>query len=535
MEEKREEREEIKFEELSPEEIHELLEKLYPEIYRDFKEKTRSIKDKLQDYAEFLAYTIANVFAVIFMILARQLFVIIGDAEAVKEKAFQDANEIIRPHIADPVSLIQAYRKGAIGEDDFIKCMHRLGYDNDQIEVMLSAVKRNLEVGEILEAYRRGEMDEEEAEGKLFELGLSEYEVGILLSISRRLLDKTELIACWLRGLISEDEFEIRLKQHGYDYDDIQKIKQLAFYIPSVSDLIELVVKEAFNEEKIRRLGLDANVDEVVEKVGRYAKAQGLSEEWLKRFWYAHWKLPSVEQGINMYFRGLITYDDLKELIVALDYPPFWVDKLLGLAINIPTRVDLRRFLENGLADFDYVVEQYRKLGYTEEDAVRLAKLAFFEVTSEERNKLRNTILKGFKHGWIDEDEAREMLKEIYIPQDVIEFLIQNVKLERQDEQIEAELKVVRDNYLKGNISESEMFRRLITLGLRSKEAEYYRYIWSKEKEARQRRLTRYDLDRLARYNLIDKDRYVEKMQQIGYAKEDAELLYELTQVHKRS
>jgi len=526
---------EVKFEEKTLEDIQKEFDKRYPHLKTEFENLKKAVQEKYKDFTTELALRIVEIIFTILAVFAEAVGFLIGLPEGFIELGKQDSLSLTLPSIPDISSVIQAWRKGDLTDDEFKDLLKKKGYAEDKIQILLDGFKRNLEVGEILEAYRRGEMVEEEAESKLAELGLDDYEIDILLKISSRLLDKTELLSLWLRGIIDDVELDEKLKEHGYKTDDIEKIKQLAFYIPSVSDLIELVVKEAFNEEKIRRLGLDANVDEVVKKVGRYAKAQGLSEEWLKRFWYAHWKLPSVEQGINMYFRGLITYDDLKELIVALDYPPFWVDKLLGLAINIPTRVDLRRFLENGLADFDYVVEQYKRHGYTEEDAVRLAKLAFFEVTSEERNKLRNTILKGFKHGWIDEDEAREMLKEIYIPQDVIEFLIQNVKLEKQDEQIEAELKVIRDNYLKGNISESEMFRKLIMLGLRSKEAEYYRYVWNKEKEARQRRLTRYDLDRLARYNLIDKDRYVEKMQQIGYAKEDAELLYELTQVHKRS
>ena len=531
MAEEKEKKESIKFEELTKEEIHQLLEKLEPEIYRKFKEKTRAFRERLIGFAEEVGYAIADAFAVIFMLLARELFVIIGDAEAVKEKALHDSYEIVKPSIADPGVIISAWRKGTIDDDAFKKYLNRLGYDDDQIAMFIDAYRRNLEVGEILEAYRRGEMIEEEAESKLSELGLDDYEIDILLKISKRLLDRTELIALWLRGIIDESELNERLKEHGYDPDDIEKIKQLAFYIPSVSDLIELVVKEAFDEEKVKRLGLDANVDKIVSTVGKYAKAQGLSEDWLKRYWYAHWRLPSPEQGINMFFRKVISYDELKDLLVALDYPPYWVDKLLSLAVNIPTRVDLRRFLENNLSDFDYVVQQYEKQGYTHDDAVRLAKLAFFEVTRDERNKLRNTILDGFKNGWITEDEARQMLKDIYIPDAVIEFLIQNAKLEKHDEQIKAEIKAIREQYLKGIIDESKMFTSLISLGLRSKEAEYYRYLWKKEKEARQRHLTRFDLDRLAKYNLISKQKYVEKMQQIGYSKEDAELLYELTQI----
>ena len=265
--------------------------------------------------------------------------------------------------------------------------------------------------------------------------------------------------------------------------------------------------------------------------MGKYAKAQGLSEEWLKRYWYAHWRLPSPEQGINMYFRGLINFDQLKDLLVALDYPPFWVEKLLGLAQAIPTRVDLRRFIENGLADFEYVVEQYRKLGYSEEDAERLARLAFFTATQEERNKLRKTILNGFKLGWINEDEARELLKSLYIQDNVIDFLIQNAKLEKHQDQIEAELKVIKNRFMKGVIDENKMFTELIKLGLNSKEAEFYRYVWTKEKESRQKTLTKYELKEMLKHGIIDEKTFVDKLVEMGYSKDDAILLAKLEKV----
>jgi len=522
---------EVKFEEKTLEDIQKEFDKRYPHLKTEFENLKKAVQEKYKDFTTELALRIVEIIFTILAVFAEAVGFLIGLPEGFIELGKQDSLSLTLPSIPDIGSVIQAWRKGDLTDDEFKDLLKKKGYAEDKIQILLDGFKRNLEVGEILEAYRRGEMVEEEAESKLAELGLDDYEIDILLKISKRLLDRTELIALWLRGIIDESELNERLKEHGYEPDDIEKIKQLAFYIPSVSDLIELTVKEAFDEEKVKRLGLDANVDKVVSKVGKYAKAHGLSEDWLKRYWYAHWRLPSPEQGINMFFRKVISYDELKDLLVALDYPPYWVDKLLSLAVNIPTRVDLRRFLENNLADFDYVVQQYEKQGYTHDDAVRLAKLAFFEVTRDERNKLRNTILDGFKNGWITEDEARQMLKDIYIPDAVIEFLIQNAKLEKHDEQIKAEIKTIREQYLKGIIDESKMFTMLITLGLRSKEAEYYRYIWKKEKEARQRHLTRFDLDRLAKHNLISKQKYIEKMQQIGYSKEDAELLYELTQV----
>jgi len=519
-----------------------LIEKTKEDIIKEFEQKYPQLKDKLdklfssieetaKDWTEKVVFKILEVFIWYFSEAYKDLLFIVGLGNAFLELGKQEANQYLKPIIADITSLIIAWRKGVIDDEILKGYLYKLGYDDQQIEILLNSVKRNLEVGEILEAYRRHILIEEEAESKLAELGLTEFEIETLLNLTKTLLNPTDLIRLWLRDEISESELEEELSKHGYDRADIEKIKSLAFYIPSVSDLIELVVKEAFDDEKIKRLGLDANVDRIVEEVGKYAKAQGLSEEWLKRYWYAHWRLPSVEQGINMFFRGLITYDELKDLITALDYPPFWVNKLLGLAQAIPTRVDLRRFIENGLADFDYVVEQYKKQGYSEDDAIRLAKLAYFTVTQDERNKLRNTIISGFKAGWISEDEAKDMLKDIFIPDNVIDLLIQNAKLEIHKEQIEAEIKAIHNNFIKGIIDDSEMFKQLIELGLNTAEAEFYRYTWIKEKQAKQKTISKYDLEQMVKYGIINKDIFIEKMMRLGYSRDDADLIYQLQMV----
>ena len=519
---------EIKLVEKTKEEIEKEIDQKYPEVKQKIEEILKDIETKGVDYAEKLGYKIAEALVRMLLAVGDAILFALGTGAVIEESAKQHAYEAVRITIPDVASIISSWRKGVIDDVKFKEYLNKLGYDDTAIEVLLNGFKRNLEVGEIIEAFRRGLMDEDIAESKLAELGLTDYEIDLLLSLGKRLLNPTEIINLWLRGRIDDVELEERLRQHGYTRDDVEKIKELAFYIPSVTDLIELAVKEAFDDEKIRRLGLDANVDRIVEKVGKWARAQGLSEEWLKRYWYAHWRLPSVEQGINMYFRGLISYDDLKELIVALDYPPYWVEKLLGLAQAIPTRVDLRRFIENNLADFDYVVEQYKKQGYSEDDAIRLAKLAYFTVTESERNKLRNTIIAGFKDGWISEDEAREMLKDIFIPSEVIDLLIQNAKLEIHKEQIEAEIKAIHSNFIKGIINDSEMFKQLIELGLNTSEAEFYRYTWLKEKQAKQKAISKYDLEQMVKYGIIDKDTFIDKMVRLGYSRDDAELLYQL-------
>jgi hypothetical protein len=128
-----------------------------------------------------------------------------------------------------------------------------------------------------------------------------------------------------------------------------------------------------------------------------------------------------------MLHRGIITEDELKLLLRALDVMPFWREKLIQLSYAPYTRVDVRRMYQVGILDYDGVVRAYRDIGYDEEKARNLAEFTVRYYDDEEQTEVdqyreltRQLIVTAYKRGVLDRGEARERLEKLrFFPDDV--------------------------------------------------------------------------------------------------------------------
>ena len=173
------------------------------------------------------------------------------------------------------------------------------------------------------------------------------------------------------RGLISRTEMMDALRRQGFDEAYAAGYAALVEQIPGVSDIIRMGVREAFTPAIAEQFG---QYQDLPPALVEWAGKQGLDEEWAARFWASHWELPSVQQGMEMYHRGLIDGDTLQLLLRAADVMPFWRDKLTGIAFNPLNRVDVRRMYQAGVIDIGKVESTYRAQGYSADDAAALAR-----------------------------------------------------------------------------------------------------------------------------------------------------------------
>ncbi|GAI95370.1 unnamed protein product, partial [marine sediment metagenome] len=141
-----------------------------------------------------------------------------------------------------------------------------------------------------------------------------------------------DIVAYQLRKDPDLSILEKELKKIGIhpNYTDIYKT--LAYQIPPVADIITMVVREAFTPSIAAKFG---QYQDFPDDLKKYAGQKGLSEEWAKRYWAAHWALPSPQQGFEMLHRGVIEPSELDMLLRAQDVMPFWRDKLTAIAFFI--------------------------------------------------------------------------------------------------------------------------------------------------------------------------------------------------------
>lgn len=191
----------------------------------------------------------------------------------------------------------------------------------------------------------------------------------ILRNLSPTLLTNENVLEAWNRDFISEGEATDELRRRGFGGSRLAAMQKLRYRLPPLTDLTRMAVREVFDPAQRSALTLDADYPAALTAP---AKALGLEEVWARNYWAAHWDLPSPTQGYEMLHRGIISEQQLADLLRALDYAPVWRGRLRDISYNPLTRVDVRRMYAAGVIDLARVKRAYLDIGYNDANATAL-------------------------------------------------------------------------------------------------------------------------------------------------------------------
>ena len=271
--------------------------------------------------------------------------------------------------------------------------------------------------GELLESYRRGDITISTAIEQLSMLGYQDERSKILLQLITKLFGVAEISQLFLRGHIDESENDRRLQQLGYEVRDRGLLKELYKVMPSVQDLVLMAVREVFTPDLAEKFGL---FEDYPPEFASNAAKIGLTDEWARNYWAAHWTLPSIMQGFVMLHRRVISEEELKQLLRAQDVMPFWRDKLVDISYNPLTRVDVRRMHDTGVLNRSQVYDAYLDVGFNPQNAERMTEFTIrynaddLEGSGGKLKELtRSVIQSAYKKGVISKVDALARLQEL--------------------------------------------------------------------------------------------------------------------------
>ncbi len=284
------------------------------------------------------------------------------------------------------------------------------------------------DMGSMSSAVYRGLTDPETFLENARIAGMTPERAGLVLDAQRALPTPGQVQMMFLRGEIDLEKHDQLLASYGFTPENITLIKALYQLIPPPTDLIRMAVREAFSPEIAEKFG---QYEDYPAAFTEWAVKQGINEDWAKRYWAAHWDLPSPTMGFEMLHRGIIDTDEVKLLLRALDVMPFWREKLIQLSYNPITRVDVRRMYRLGVLTREQVAERYQQLGYNPADAELLTQFTerYEGGTSEEddiqiRYLTRSVYEKAFNRGIIDRDDLKSRLIGMGFMEDDAELLV---------------------------------------------------------------------------------------------------------------
>jgi len=432
----------------------------------------------------------------------------------------------LRPSsLLSPAECFIAYKRGYLKLDYIKEQLRMLGYNETQINALLGILEPMLSPDELARLTVRGVITQKEYTDLLKQQGFTEAQANKILQLYRSLLGVSECRELLLRREISEQEHDNRLRQLGFTDEDISYLKKLYYYIPSPSDLVRMAVREAWSDEVAEHFGYD---EEFPEEFAEWAEKQGMSREWARRYWRAHWELPSPTMGYEMLHRGIITEEELDMLLKTADYPRFWREKLIKLSYSPYTRVDVRRMYQMGILTPEDVFRAYKDLGYDDEHAENLTKFTVAGASESERDLTKSEILQGYRYKILTATETKEALMKMGYDESEAEYYIALEDYKIEKERKEELLKRTKTEFTKGIITRNEVIKRLSEANLNSKEIDYYLSIWDTTRQTKPRQPSLSDLKTMYKARVIDEGTFREELANLGYSDRYIEWYVEL-------
>lgn len=311
---------------------------------------------------------------------------------------------------------------------------------------------------------------EDKIRADLTDLGWDDELIEAWFTILQPILSAGELLQYWLRHGKDDTLIDSELIKQGWSPKRIEQIKELTEIIPGVNDLISMAVREAFTPATVERFKY---AEDFPSEVLEPAAKQGLSEDWVKRYWYAHWVLPGLTQAFEMFHRlrpdrtdAPFEIDDLRLLLRTADIAPYFRDRLVEIAFTPLTRVDVRRMFNKGILTVDGVLDAYLDLGYNQRDAELMTDWTVIEETTEQRDLTRGVIMSGYKRGTLGQAEVLQSLVNIGHSQADAELIVAIADAEQAQKRLDAELDRIEFLFVEGSIEQEAVYQQLGTLNL---------------------------------------------------------------------
>lgn len=422
-------------------------------------------------------------------------------------------NETFQQRIALANDLINARRRGDLSESQFRSLMNQNGFNNEQIKILLSSTKANLNVQEILTLWFRYREDG-----------------GNRFNVNNQ----------WLK-----DRFEAI----GVDSKKQTEIVEANRPVPNLDDIIRFAVRDVFEPEAVKLGRLDENLPP---KFIEEASKRGFEKSDAINVWRAHWIFPSINQAFEMFHRLFdhpnpavrFGRQEMDTYFNVADIAPGMRERLQAIAFQPIGRVDIRRFARLGIYGEGEdrkprLIRAYQELGYSPENAANQADFTIRLVDRQSAIFSRAQILKNFRLGLPKENPeefARKQFKQRGLSETDIDTLLDLEKEKIIKTETQIKIDQIREDFVSGVITSSESLRdRLGKLGLSDGQRRELFEDISSEAKRKLRRPSTSKADEMLQAGIIAEKDWRSIYAFNGFAKKDQDNLLKLVRREQSS
>lgn len=405
---------------------------------------------------------------------------------------------------------------------------------------------------ECVNLYLSGEIDEQTMRCLVRANGSYDTWYSKIANSGRTKLSNDQIIQLRRRGILDDPTTNLLMRGNGV----IDEQEQLWIYkateaMPSVSDIVRFMVRDADDNTVAERYGTDAQLKEKYgAQLQSWAKGQGITDDVMKYYWRSHWEIPSNTALFEMLHRlrpnrtgqgltGGITVNstDIKDALVVNDVLPFWAERLMEISYKPLTRTDAQRAYFIDALSENELKDSYLDLGYNNDNADRLIRF-----TNQLKAKRKQTtggtekvpaVIKYYKNWLIGATEATQRLRNSGLSETAAKEALAIANVQRKnDSQIKC-IAGVKSQYKRYIIDDIEARRDLTDLGVALENVNPLVNNWKCERASKPKELSAGQVCSAYQNNLINDVEYRRRLGAIGYQEDEAGILLEICRTKK--
>lgn len=420
------------------------------------------------------------------------------------------------PHVLpSPGDLTEAYFGGTLSEHNYSELLRQQGitWKRQPIdkfaevgkfawENVIASKMPKLSLEQLVYLYYSGSITQDKFNELKQYYKYNDNFIKEFMKLNHPKFDLGTILNMHFRGFVGTDNAMKAIRRfYGCSDTDASSILKSQQYIAPPTDLLRFVVKDVFDPDQIKALGLDAEY-ETVAAANPWARALGIPPvtkittetgdhelDMMKAYWIAHWQLMSPTQGYTALHRlrpdrlfryaknvpGLKPFEftQLNALLKSNDYVPEQRKWLAASSYNLLGRIDLRRTFNSGMIDEEELFQRYQDAGYAEIDAQLLTDYSVEEKRKkdelEQEKKDRKAygkkiaeVYASYEAGAIDKQLAVSSLIQMGVDEDEVVSNIDAIDMRVNRKRVQQYIKMVYDEFMLGLYTGQEAYEQLI-------------------------------------------------------------------------
>jgi len=381
-------------------------------------------------------------------------------------------------------------------------------------------------------AWLAGEISEDTLRCWIRSAGFLWPEFARTVEAARSKLSAGELTALWRRKEITREQLADQVRKLGFIREEDKAFAKLSEAVPPVPELIRMMVRDVEDKQIVQRFKLDADFNKKwTGRVKEWGEYQGISEEYARNEWRAHWEIPSPTQMFTMFQRlrnrpagdpERVTRSDMVLALQQQDIPQFWIDKFLAITFRpIPLR-NLRQAFASGAIDKEGLRDGLKDVGFGDGPADDLTEA---EVRRKQVAFRSHWAVKAAVDAEVSISQALAELEGDGASQEDLTVLDDWIKVQAQLKTKQICIPQISRQFLSGQINAGELTVRLSAIGLEPQQVQLLEARLDCQQKTADRDLTKAEILRLLSEGIIDESEAIQRLRNLGFDAVDAQLL----------